>query len=780
MNKIIKRDGQIVPFDLSKIADAINKAFAATAEIGISELYETSNTISQNVANALDTKYPEQVDIETIQDEVENALMEAGYQTTAKAYILYRAQREAARNRNTKLMKTLHEIMHRDSKDNDLKRNNANIDGNTAMGTMLLYGSESSKAYYADFMIEDDVQTAQKEGDIHIHDLDFYGLTTTCTQIDIERLFKNGFNTGHGGLREPNDIASYGALAAIALQANQNDQHGGQSIPNFDRAMAIGVQKTYKKLFVRHLEDIIDVLLSESVSVEPIIDAIEQDTGKLFSFNTFDDVYETIETKLEKILAVSDQTLYHAIEKAAEKAYRDTDKKTFQAMEAFIHNMNTMHSRAGAQVPFSSINYGTDTSPEGQMVIRNLLLTTMDGLGNGETPIFPIQVFRMKKGINFEPGEPNYELFKLALECSSKRMFPNFSFQDAPFNMKYLKPDDLRTEIAYMGCRTRVIANVNDPDREIAYSRGNLSFTTINLPRLAIDASDEKDFYVRLDKMLELVVKQLLQRFEIVAKKQVKNFPFLMGQGVWLDSDKLSQEDSIREVMKHGTLSIGFIGLAETLTQLYGAHHGESKESQKKGLEIIGYMRDFCDRKAAEHKLNFTLLATPAEGLSGRFVNIDKKKYGIIEGVTDKEYYTNSFHVPVAFPITACKKIMIEAPYHALTNAGHISYVELDGNIQNNLEAFEKIVKFMGECGMGYGAVNHPLDNDPVCGYSGVIDDECPACGRRETEDAPFERIRRVTGYLVGTLKRFNDAKQAEERDRIKHMNFAVNFNEKK
>ena len=455
---------------------------------------------------------------------------------------------------------------------------------------------------------------------------------------------------------------------------------------------------------------------------------------------------------------------------AYKQAYNETDRATYQAMEALIHNLNTMHSRAGAQTPFSSINYGMDTSPEGRMVVKNLLLATEAGLGNGETPIFPVQIYRVKEGINYNPGEPNYDLFQLAIRCSAKRLFPNFAFVDAPFNLQYYKPGHPETEIAYMGCRTRVIGNVYDPSRQVCNDRGNLSFTTINLPRLGIKANGDLNiFFESLDHMMDLAIDQLLERFEFQCRKKVKNFPFLMGQGVWIDSADLDWEDELREVLKHGTLSVGFIGLAETLVALIGEHHGQSKKAQELGLKIIGHMRDRMDKESKKRGLNITLLATPAEGLSGRFVRIDKVKYGEIPGVTDRDYYTNSFHVPVYYPFGAYDKIAIEAPYHALTNAGHISYIELDGDPTENLDAFERVIRCMKENGIGYGSVNHPVDRDPVCGFSGIIGDTCPGCGRKENDDVPFERIRRITGYLVGTLDRFNDAKRAEERDRVKH-----------
>ena len=610
-----------------------------------------------------------------------------------------------------------------------------------------------------------------RDGDIHIHDLDFLTLTTTCCQIDLLKLFRDGFSTGHGFLREPNDIRSYAALACIAIQSNQNDQHGGQSVPNFDYSMAPGVRKTFRKLFRSNLAKALEVFGEDDnneVDARELTERVEQQTGKwacLAGDNGYDEA--TAKALSESL---DEKTVAKCMKFARKYADKETRKGTYQAMEALVHNLNTMHSRAGAQTPFSSINYGMDTSPEGRMVMKNVMLATEAGLGGGETPIFPIQIFRVKEGVNYNPGEPNYDLFQLAMRCSAKRLFPNFSFIDAPFNLQYYRPGRPETEIAYMGCRTRVIGNVYDPGREICNGRGNLSFTTINLPRLAIKARGDLDvFFEGLDRMLDLCVEQLLERFEIQCRKHVYNYPFLMGQGVWLDSDKLDWDDEVREVLRHGTLTVGFIGLAETLKALVGLHHGESEKAQVLGLEIISHRRARMDAEAAKRGLNFSLIATPAEGLSGRFVKLDRARYGSIEGITDREYYTNSFHVPVYYPISAYDKIRIEAPYHALTNAGHISYIEMDGDPTDNLEAFEKVIRCMKESGIGYGSVNHPVDRDPVCGFSGIIGDQCPGCGRTEADGVPFERIRRITGYLVGTLDRFNDAKRAEEDDRVKH-----------
>ena len=765
---ITKRDGRTVHFDINKIASAIEKAFAAT--IGKKD-YAICLALAQEVSDIFEEKQIDFPTVEQIQDTVERVLINHGHVRTAKAYILYRAERTRVRNMNDRLMKTFEDITYKDATDSDIKRENANIDGNTAMGSMLKYGSEGAKHFYESYVLNPAHSEAHRNGDIHIHDLDFYTLTTTCCQIDLIKLFHDGFSTGHGVLREPNDIASYASLACIAIQSNQNDQHGGQSIANFDYGLAPGVAKTYKKRYRSNLTSLIEVMDCA---------AHAKKTKEIFQTLTAENLIPTLDgsqayTEREKELLLEAGVPEEILDKiqsfSEKKATEETDKATYQAMEALLHNLNTMHSRAGAQTPFSSINYGMDTSTEGRMVMKNMLLVTEAGLGNGETAIFPIQIFRVKDGVNFNPGEPNYDLFKLSCRVSAKRLFPNFSFQDAPFNLQYYKEGHPETEIAYMGCRTRVIGNVNDPEREITYGRGNLSFTSINLPRIAILANKNIDwFFSELDRKIDLVVEQLLERFEIQAKKKVHNYPFLMGEGVWIDSEKLNYDDEVREVLKHGTLSVGFIGLAEALKALLGVHHGESEIAQNLGLDIIGHMRKRMDDLSAETHLNFSLLATPAEGLSGRFVRMDRERFGSIEGVTDREYYTNSFHIPVYYPISAYKKIQLEAPYHELTNAGHITYIELDGDPSTNLDAFEKVIRYMKAQGIGYGSINHPVDRDPVCGYNGIIGDTCPKCGRSETDgEYGFQRIRRITGYLVGTLDRFNNAKRAEVRDRVKH-----------
>lgn len=772
ITSIKKRDGRIVPFDPIKIEQAIEKSFMAS---GSQQSAETARELAALVVAGVesDESIPAIPTVEQIQDTVERVLIEKGFVRSAKAYILYRAERSRVREMNTRLMRVFEDIAYKDASDSDIKRENANINGDTAMGSMLKFGSEGAKQFYEMYVLNPRHARAHNEGDFHIHDLDFYTLTTTCCQIDLLDLFHGGFSTGHGVLREPNDIYSYSALACIAIQANQNDQHGGQSVVNFDYGMAPGVRKTFRKRYRDNLARALELLGNLEDAPEAamcILANLDKQLGKGPALAPDGEYDKALRKQLEALLPKAGaDVLTRLMDFVREQAEKETEKATFQAMEALIHNLNTMNSRAGAQVPFSSINYGMDTSPEGRMVMRNVLLATEAGLGNGETPIFPIQIFRVKEGISFNPGDPNYDLYRLAIRTSAKRLFPNFSFVDAPFNKKYYKEGHPETEIAYMGCRTRVIGNVYDPTREVCPRRGNLSFTSINLPRIAIKAKgDLQWFFEELERMLDLAVEQLNERLEIISNKKVRNFPFLMGEGVWLDSEKLDWNDSLREVLKHGTLSIGFIGLAEALVALKGAHHGQDPASQNLGLEIIGFMRKYCDELSQRKKLNYTLLATPAEGLSGRFVKMDRARYGQIEGVTDRAYYTNSFHVPVYFPIGAFEKIAIEAPYHELTNAGHISYIEMDGDPTKNLDAFEKVVRYMHDQGIGYGSINHPLDRDPVCGYNGIIGDACPKCGRKE-QDHAFERIRRVTGYLSGTVDRFNNAKKAEERDRVKH-----------
>ena len=766
---IIKRDGRRESFYLDKIANAV---FRAAQSVGGTDAAMARDVAEKTCALYEQLHGSQEPTVEEIQDLVEKELIECGHAQTAKAYILYRYERTRDREVKSNLMKIMNELTFDSAKDSDIKRENANIDGDTAMGTMLKYGSSAAKEFYEMRVLKPEHAKAHRNGDIHIHDLDFLTLTTTCCQIDLIQLFQHGFSTGHGFLREPNDISSYSALACIAIQSNQNDQHGGQSVPNFDYAMAGGVKKTYRKRYLQNVARALELLTDieePQAFVKSYAAAIQQETGLIPCLANNNGYQEAEAQKLSERLTADQIATIQAF--AKKNAYRETNRATYQAMEALIHNLNTMNSRAGAQTPFSSINYGTDTTPEGRMVIENVLLAEEAGLGNGETPIFPIHIFKVKEGVNYNKEDPNYDMFKLACRVSAKRLFPNFAFLDAPYNLQYYKPGDYRTEIAYMGCRTRVIGNEYDPTREIVTGRGNLSFTSINLPRLAIKANGDIDkFFTLLNNMMDLTIEQLTDRFAIQCQKKVRNYPFLMGQGVWLDSEGLGPDDSVAEVLKHGTLSVGFIGLAETLKALIGKHHGESAEAQELGLKIIQTMRDRTDLESKKTGLNFSVLATPAEGLSGRFVRMDRERYGVIPGVTDRDYYTNSFHVPVYYPIRAVDKIRLEAPYHALTNGGHISYVEMDGDPVQNVAAFEKVIRCMKEAGIGYGSVNHPVDRDPCCGFTGIIGDSCPQCGRTEhSGDVGFERIRRITGYLVGTLDRFNDAKRAEEHDRVKH-----------
>ena len=771
---VVKRDGKKVNFNGAKIALAIKKGFDSipsedeeTKKYTEKDVYKVYNA----VIDQIEKEGKDKIKIEEIQDMIEEQLQKKGYLDVYESFKANRERRAQSRQvffdekRQHKFLKALENLGLKSAIEEDAKRENANIDGDTAMGTMLQYGSTVSKEFAKSYLMKRKFAEAHESGDIHIHDMDFLPMgTTTCCQIDLNKLYENGFSTGHGFLRAPNDIMSYAALAAIAIQSNQNDQHGGQSIPAFDYYMAPGVLKTFKKQFKQTVYDYLELTdFISFIAINGIVREIDKLSSIEFDISIFDGYCRDSEN-LKRLFRLS-----------YDKALQKTKRIVYQAMEAFIHNLNTMHSRAGAQVPFSSINFGTDTSPEGRMVIEQFLLATDAGLGKGETPIFPISIFKIKEGINYNPGDKNYDLFKLACKVSAKRLFPNFSFIDAPFNLQYYKPDDYNTEVAYMGCRTRVLGNYVDENKCVTAGRGNLSFTSINLPRLGIkhgivnnEKTDLKGFYEELEEKLELVKDQLLERFEIQCNKRINNFPFLLGQGVWLDSEKLKPTDKLRKIYKHGTLSVGFIGLAECLKALIGEHQGESEKAQKLGLEIITFMRKKMDEYSEKYNLNFTLLATPAEGLSGRFTAMDKAIYGKIKGVTDREYYTNSFHVPVYYKTTVEHKIKTEAPYHALTNAGHISYIELDGDTTENVEAFEKVIRIMKESGIGYGAINHPVDRDPVCGFTGVINDTCPGCGRHE-DDVKFERIRRITGYLVGTIDRFNNGKKCEERDRVKH-----------
>lgn len=770
--RILKRDHQQDTFKGEKIAVAIKKGFDSVENSqytgdDVNHVYmavlESLENDSKN--HALEINGANFISIEFIQDLIERELLRQNYMDVYESFSSYRKRRNESRSifisKQHKFLKAIEKLNQKEAIDEDSKRENANVDGNSPMGMMLQFGSTVSKEYAKAYLMDETFYHAHDSGRIHIHDMDFLPMgTTTCQQINLEKLFENGFSTGHGHLRKPKHIMSYAALAAIAIQSNQNDQHGGQSIPAFDYYMAPGVLHTFKRQFQQTLFDFLELL-----------DKVDT--------NLIDKIYEFDSMKLSRkdFMKLTDKDdILDIMEKAYDKALVLTNRQTFQSMEAFIHNLNTMHSRAGAQVPFSSINFGTDTSAEGRMVTKNYLLALEDGLGKGETPIFPISIFKVKEGINYFEDDPNYDLFKLAIKTSAKRLFPNFSFLDADFNLQYYKEGRYETECTYMGCRTRVMADVTDPKDEVVTGRGNLSFTSINLVRLGIkhgilnhDTPQMEAFYEELESLMELVKDQLLERFEIQCGQSVSNFKFLLGQGVWKNSETLKPGENLRRVLKHGSLSFGFIGLAECLKALIGSHHAESDEARELGYEIVKFMRDKADAYAKEYTLNFTLIATPAEGLSGRFVGIDRSIYGKIEGVTDRDYYTNSFHVPVYHDISIKGKLEIEGPYHKLTNAGHITYVELDGDTTKNLDSFESVIRMMRENNIGYGAINHPVDRDPVCGYTGIINDFCPECNRTEHTGPNFERIRRITGYLVGTLDRFNDAKRSETEERVKH-----------
>ncbi len=666
--KIMKRDGREVEFNERKITDAIFKAAKAVG----GEDRELAMEITLDVMRFLKQQYNgNEFTVEDVQDAVEKMLIEKGHARTAKAYILYRAQRSSIRSAKSELMDAVGEILV------ETNRDNANI-SNSPSAKMLQIASAASKEYYLNRLIPAPMAQAHRRGDIHIHDLDFYGKTLNCVNIPLNKLLEEGFNNGHGYIRPPKRPGSATALAAIILQSSQNDMFGGQSFGFFDFDMAPFMEKA-------------------------------------------------------------------------------TDEEVYQAMEALVYNLNSMHSRAGAQVPFSSLNLGLDTSEAGRKVIKNLLLAYEKGLGRGENPIFPNIIFRIKAGVNFNPGDPNYDLFRLAIRVAAQRLNPTFSFMDSSFN----KPYD--GEVAYMGCRTRVIANRHGESQ--TSGRGNLSFTTINLPRLAIKAERNiMRFYQYLDELADLVGEQLYHRYLVQAKLRVADLPFLMGQGLYLDSDKLGPHDCIEEAIKNGTLSIGFIGLAETLIALTGAHHGEQGEALVLGEEIVKFLNSKVEKLAEKYDLNYTLIATPAEGLSGRFIKMDRKEYGAIPGVTDKEYYTNSFHVPVSHPISAYEKMKIEGRFHRLTNAGHISYVEFSSPPVNNLTAVEDILRHMAACDCGYVGLNFPIDFCDQCGYTGVIDEDyCPQC-----DSASLRRVRRITGYL-SVVERFNDAKRSELENRISH-----------
>ena len=872
-NYIIKRDGRKVLFRSENILNVIRKVLNSVHPDDTLSKFEEQ--LAENITKDVILEVQKKLDpptVEGVQDIVQDVLIRNSLVQEAKNFIEYRTKRTTAREFNDDITKVYRKMSESSSKDLDLMRENANINGDATMGLMLRFGSEACKDFITKYILKPEWTFAHKNGDFHMHDLDFSRLCWNCCQIDLTKLFHHGFSTGHGYLREPSSIRTASALACIALQSNQNDMFGGQSIAKFDYDLAPYVAKTFAINLCKVIEDIQRIELSTSTQKE-IKDSIWKLYNKLNSVtkNTiFGENLDSLKAIIAKYVKAED------VDYTFNRTLKLTDNDTFQAMEALIHNLNTMQSRClpgnenvvvkdngfknicdittndyvlshndetdvfefkkvlrvldngvrdlieiklengqrlrctpdhklytsngyqeakdakdiltpkgfvsiiskkedkteevydievednhnfcvkdkdsdnfvvvhncGAQTPFSSINYGTCATEEGRLVIKNVLLATDKGLGRGETPIFPVQIFKVKKGVNYNKDEPNFDLFELACKVTAKRLFPNFLYIDAPQNLQYYKEGRPETELALMGCRTRVIGNDIHPEDAVVTGRGNFSFTTINLPRLGIVCKGDWDmFYEKLDNLMQLAREQLKERFENICKKHVYNYPFLLGQGVWIHSENLKPTDEVRKILDQSSISIGFIGLAECLKAMTGKHHGESEESNCIGHEILDHMNKNLSRYTKEDNLNWSLFATPAEGLSGRFVKIDAKRYGKIPGVTDRDYYTNSFHVPVYYNISAEDKIKIEGPYHEQCNAGSISYVEIDGDPSNNIPALEKLVKYAGECNMNYFSINHPVDRCPVCGYTGIINDKCPVCGRKEFEAVSVEKLR--------------------------------------
>ena len=727
-----KRDGRVVGYNEEKIKAAIRKAMLTT-EMGEDE------ALIAKIADRVGMSGDERMTVEAIQDRVEIELMKSSRKDVAKRYIAYRDQRSIARRAKTRDM--FLEII--ESKNNDITRENANMNTDSPAGMMMKFASETTKPFVDDYLLSPEVKQAVKNNYIHIHDKDYYPTKSlTCVQHPLDRILEHGFIAGHGESRPAKRIETASVIACISLETAQNEMHGGQAIPAFDFYLAPFVRKSYIEE-IKNMEEISGSDLSKYYDAE-VEDYIRRDlTG----------------------LEGEERLIQHAMNKTVDRVH--------QAMEAFIHNMNTIHSRGGNQVVFSSINYGTDTSAEGRCVIRELLHSTYEGVGNGATAIFPIQIWKKKRGVSYLPEDRNYDLYQLACKVTARRFFPNFLNLDATFNQdKDWDPADPKRyihEVATMGCRTRVFENRFGPKTSIG--RGNLSFTTINIVRLAIEVMGMQDkeerierFFQKLDEVLDIAARQLDERFNFQKTALAKQFPLVMS-ALWNGADKLKGNDTVESVINQGTLGIGFIGLAETLIALTGKHHGESEEAQQLGLRIVGHMRSRVNEYSEKYQHNYSVLATPAEGLSGRFTRKDRKTFGIIPGVTDKEYYTNSNHVPVYYHCSPRHKAKIEAPYHELTTGGHIFYVEIDGDATHNEEAIRQIVDMMDKYNMGYGSVNHNRNHCPNCGYENAVKDQecCPKCGAR------FETIQRITGYLVGTTDRWNSGKLAELHDRVVH-----------
>ena len=730
---VVKRDGRVVIFDKRKIVDAVLKAMDVTEE-------GEDIVLAAEIASAVSKIDVENMSVEDIQDHVEMELMNSPRKEVAKKYIAYRNQRNLARK--AKSREIFQEII--DAQATEITRENANMNADTPAGMMMKFASESTKSYVDECMLSEEVKDAVKNNYIHIHDKDYYPTKSlTCIQHPLDKILEDGFFAGHGESRPAKRIETASILGCISMETVQNEMHGGQAIPAFDFYMAPFVRRSFQEE----------------------LDKIGEINGEDYSrlYNTRIDDY--IRRDLVGIQG-DDRVIQHAINMTVSRVH--------QSMEAFVHNMNSIHSRGGNQVVFSSINYGTDTSAEGRCVIREILNTTYEGVGNGSTAIFPIQIWKKKRGVSYLPEARNYDLYKFACKVSARRFFPNFVNLDAPFNQHELwradDPKRYQYEVATMGCRTRVFENRFGPKTSIG--RGNLSFTTINIVKLAIECMnipDQEDriheFFHKLDWALDVAAKQLNERFNFQKTALKKQFPLLMG-ALWLDSEKLGENDTIEAVINHGTLGIGFIGLAETLIALCGKHHGESTEAQQLGLRIVTFMKDKVGEFSEKYRHNFSVLATPAEGLSGRFTRGDRKKFGVIPGITDKDYYTNSNHIPVYYKCTPKHKAEIEAPYHALTGGGHIFYVEIDGDATHNPEAIMAIVDLMDKYDIGYGSVNHNRNRCLDCGYENADAnlEKCPHC-----KGTKIDKLQRITGYLVGTTGRWNSAKLAELQDRVVH-----------
>ena len=792
---ILKRDGSQQPYDGEKIRSAVDKAFRAA---GLIDEEGYALRIESLIQSELCHRNA-QVAVEEIQDRVEAELMNLAPQV-AKKYIIYREWRTVQREKRTTLKRTMDGIVSIEK--NDINLGNANMSAYTPSGQMMTFASEVTKDYAMKYLLSAPFARAHAAGDIHIHDLDYYPTkTATCVQYDLADLFERGFHTKNGSIRTPQNIQSYATLATIVFQTNQNEEHGGQAIPAFDFFMAPGVRKT----FIRQLADRLlyahCLLSGRSFSDEERKAFVEALRGLEPPLAHTDAAAEALAAGLERIGC---QLPAKAVRLALEEAYQRTKRDTHQAMEGFVHNLNTMHSRGGNQVVFSSVNYGTDTSEEGRMVIRELLAATVEGLGQGEVPIFPIQIFKVKEGVNYSEADyakaqadfagalagkytfetPNFDLLLLACKTTSHALFPNFVFLDTPFNQHELwhadDPKRYLHEIATMGCRTRVFENVCGPKTSVG--RGNLSFTTMNLPRLAIEASRRAQrelptapveqqqerarvlFLESVREMATFIGDQLHERYLYQRSALARQFPFMMGNDVWKGGAALAPQDEVGSVFDSGTLGIGFIGGHNAMVALYGEGHGRSDRSWQTLYDAVQVINEVVREYKQKYHLNYSVLATPAEGLSGRFTRMDRKRYGIIPGVNDLDYYVNSFHVDVREEIGMHDKIRREAPFHAITLGGHISYIELDGEAKKNVSVILKLVKTMKDTGIGYGSINHPVDTCQDCGYRGIIYDKCPVC----TSDR-IARLRRITGYLTGSLESWNSAKQAEEHDRVKH-----------